>query len=69
MTEQVPSDELLKRLCGDSSCKDKGTYLVKAVCTNCDWSGNIELTRGHEFLSYCTSCPGCGCARLMRRSK
>lgn len=64
----IPSEELLKHLCSDSYCKSKGTYTVKAVCTNCDWKGSIELTKGHEF-SRSINCPNCACSyTLMRRS-
>lgn len=63
----LSNDQLLQQLCSDSACKSKGTYTVKAACTNCDWKGTVELTKGHEFSRW-INCPNCGCSyTLMRR--
>lgn len=61
-------EDVVKQLCGHSNCDSKGTYTVKALCTNCDWSGTIELTRGREF-SNSRSCPGCGCSFTLARRR
>lgn len=65
---QPTSDELLRSLCSHTHCDGAGTYTVKAACTNCDWKGSVELTKGHEFSRW-IACPRCGCTyTLIRRS-
>lgn len=67
-TPVTPEDQL-KDLCCHDACKGKATYQVQVTCINCDWSGSIELTRGHEFSRYSSSCKGCGCSTLIRKSR
>lgn len=62
-TKEDQIDEILKICAG---CRDKGTYQVSAICPNCGWRGKVTLSRGHRFLGYCTDCPRCACAGLMR---
>jgi len=61
-------EEIVKALCGHSTCKGQGTYSIRATCMNCDWAGRVEVTRGHEFSKYTKSCPKCSCDTLMRKS-
>jgi predicted RNA-binding Zn ribbon-like protein len=68
MTKEMNAEEIIRDFCPHSSCAGKGTYTVKAVCTNCDWKGTVELIKGHEFSRW-RACPNCGCTyTLMRRS-
>lgn len=45
-----------------SSCLNKGTYLMEAVCSNCGTHSVIELSKTHQHPSWGSgpSCPICG---------
>lgn len=44
-----------------STCNDRGrgTYVLLGKCRNCGWSGEVELSKGHQF--YSADCPYCEC--------
>lgn len=50
------------------------TYTIPVACTNCDYSGTLEIQKGVEFtvgkfrLYSHQSCPTCGCNTLIKRS-
>ena len=54
--------------CSDAMCAHEGTYTLSAGCYNCDWTGTVLLTRGHEFRGWNEECPSCGCRRLFHRT-
>ena len=55
--------DTIDRSCGDSFCKDKGTYRTIANCTNCGWGGYMVVTKGHEAYRAAMQarCPRCDC--------
>lgn len=68
MSEHPSKDEVVQVPCIHADCKSKGTYRVNAGCTNCNWSGVLEITKGHEFSRW-TPCPRCACTyTLLRQS-
>lgn len=44
------------------------SYTVNASCTNCGWSGTVEMAQGRTFSGWGMesreSCPRCGCRTL-----
>lgn len=42
----------------------KGTYKIKARCSNCGFAGEVEVRLGLELNS--VICPTCGCFTLRR---
>lgn len=44
--------------------EEKKTYSVEAECTNCGWTGTVEVERG-QFVCH-ARCPNCDCEKLKR---
>lgn len=64
---QPTSEEIVKVGCVHPGCKSRGTYIVGASCTNCGWSGRLEIVKGHEFNRW-TPCPRCDCTYTLMKN-
>ncbi len=57
--------ETVDRTCSMESCKEKGTYTLKATCSNCGHEFYVKYTKGHEHDGSRAPCPACECDRGM----
>lgn len=55
MSEQLRRKEIVA-----TTFEEKDTYLAPARCTNCTWSGTLEIERGRRFDAV-NKCPHCAC--------
>ena len=67
MSDTLTKEQVVRVPCVHSACKGKGSYRVGAKCTNCDWTGHLEITKGHEFSRW-IACPRCECTYTLMRS-
>lgn len=58
--------QLIDDRCAIGECKHKGSYYVPVECTNCDWKGWMQCTKGHEPTTLTHDCPRCGCSTIER---
>lgn len=66
MTLPKTSEAVIDRTCGHGICEHRGTYVVKARCTNCAWEGRLRTTKGHQAYEMASraECPRCGCRAI-----
>lgn len=62
----MTATKYIDRLCGHGTCQHKGHYVVMGRCRNCDWSGYVWITNGHEKAeaSRSAECPRCRCRTI-----
>jgi predicted RNA-binding Zn-ribbon protein involved in translation (DUF1610 family) len=42
------------------------TYKVFVQCVNCNWYGNVEISKGVPTLKH--ECPNCGCENVLLKT-
>lgn len=64
----MPKNQIIDNQCDTCRRENKGSYYVPVACSNCEWSGWLRSSKGHEVsYSIWLSCPNCACSTTLKR--